>query len=86
MGNLANPAHTRGETIPENHVDVGPYPTPEDHIDIETVFALGGCTNEVILIPRNHIGKDTIHIRMDMLTEVQTLPRIKGLTTQLWMP
>ena len=86
IGNPANSAHTRGRTIPENHADVGPCPTPEDHINVETVSALGGCTNEVILIPRNHVGKDTIHIRTDILTEVHTLPRIKGLTTQLWMP
>ena len=86
MGNPADPAHTRGGIIPENHADIGLGPTPEDHIDAETIPTQGGHTNEVILIPRNRAGKDTVHICMDMLVEVRTLPRIKGHTTQLWMP
>ena len=86
MGNPANPTHTRGGTIPENHADVGLSPTLEDHIDAETVPTLEGRVNEVILIPKNRVGEDTVHIHTDMLTEVWTLSRIKGLTIQLWMP
>ena len=86
MGNPANPTHTRGGTIPENHADVGLGPTLEDHIDAETVPTLECRVNEVILIPKNRVGEDTVHIHTDMLTEVWTLSRIKGLTIQLWMP
>ena len=86
MGNLANPAHTRGGTVLRNHANVGLGLTPEDRIDVETVPAQGGRADEVILIPKNCIGENTFHIHTDMLTEVRTLPRIKGLTMQLWMP
>ena len=81
MGSLVDPAHTRGEIVPGNHVDVGLDPTPEDHIDAETFLAQGGCIDEVILIPRSHVDEDIVHIRTDILIEVRTLPRIKGLTT-----
>ena len=47
--------------------------------------ALGNHADEVILIPKNRVDEETVHIRMGMLAEVCTLPRIKGLTTQLWM-
>ena len=86
IGNPANQTHTRGGTIPENHTDIRLDPTPEDHIDAKTVPALGSHADEVILISKNRVGKDTVHIRTGTLTEVRTLPRIKGLTTQLWMP
>ena len=41
IGNLADPAHTRGGIIPGNHADIGLGPTPEDHIDTETVPTQG---------------------------------------------
>ena len=86
MGNPAKLALTRGGIIPGNHANKGLGPTPEDHIDAKTVPAQGGRIDEVILIPRNQAGEDTVHISTDMLAEVQTLLRIKGLTTRLWMP
>ena len=86
MENPAEPALTRGGIILRNHADKGLGPTPEDHIDAEIVHAQGGRANEVILIPRSRDGEYTVHIRTDMLAEVQTLPRIKSLTTQPWMP
>ena len=86
MGNPINPAHAKDGTVPENHTDVGLGPIPEDHIDTETVSILGSHVDEVILIPRSRVGEDTVHSRTDILIEVQTLPRIKGLTTLLWMP
>ena len=86
VGNPTNPAHAKGRIVPENHADIGLGPTLEDHIDAETVPTLGSHANEVILIPKNRNNEETVHIRTSMLTEVRTLPRIKGLTTQLWMP
>ena len=86
MGNPVDSAHIRGKIIPGNHADIGLGPIPEDHIDAETVPTLGGRAGKVILIPKNRVGKDTVHICTGTLTEVRTLPRIKGLTTQLWMP
>ena len=86
VGNPANPTHAKGWTVPENHADIRLDPTPEDHIDAETIPALRSHADEVILIPKNRVGKDTVHICTGALTEVRTLPRIKGLTTQLWMP
>ena len=80
MENPADLALTKGEITPGNHADKGLSPTPEDHIDAETVHAQGGRADEVILIPRNRYGEDTAHVRTDMLVEVQTLSRIKGLT------
>ena len=41
IGNLADPAHTRGGIILGNHADIGLGPTPEDHIDAETVPTQG---------------------------------------------
>ena len=84
--NPVNPAHANDGTIHENHADVGLNPIPEDHIDAETVPALGSHVDKVILIPTNHIDEETVHIRTSMLIKIQTLPRIKGLTTPLWMP
>ena len=72
-----------GIKITENHADVGLGPTPKDHIDAETVPTLRSHINEVSLIPKSRIDKETICIRMGMLAEVRTLPRIKGLTMQL---
>ena len=86
VGNLANLALAKGRIVPENHTDVGLGPTPEDHIDVETILALRSHVDEVILIPKNRFDEDTVHIRTVMLTEVQTFPMIKGLTSQLWMP
>ena len=86
MGNPAELAVTRGGIIPGNHDDKGLGPTLEDHIDAETDPAQGGRANEVILIPRNRAGKDVVHIRTNMLAEVQTPLRIKGHITRLWMP
>ena len=86
MENLAELALIRGGIVPGNHADKGLDPTPEDHIDTETVHAQGGRTDEVILIPKSRDSEDTAHIRTDMLAEVQTLPRIKSLTTRPWMP
>ena len=85
-GNPVNLAHANDGTILENHADVGLDPIPKDHVDAETVPALGNHVDEVTLIPKNHVDKENIHIRMGMLTKVQTLPRIKGFTTLLWMP
>ena len=81
MGNPADPAHTRGGIIPGNHTDIGLGSTPKDHIDAETIPTQRGRIDEVILIPRNRAGEDTVHIRTDMLAEVRTFPRIKGHTT-----
>ena len=39
MENPADLALTKGGIIPENHADKGLGPTPEDHIDAETVHA-----------------------------------------------
>ena len=86
MENPAEPALTRGGIIPRNHADKRLGPTPEDHIDTETVPTQGGRADEVILIPRSQDDGDTAHIRTYMLAEVQTLPRIKSLTMQSWMP
>ena len=86
MENPAEPALTRGGIIPRNHADKGLGPTPKDHIDTETVPTQGGRADEVILIPRSQDDGDTAHIRTYMLAEVQTLPRIKSLTMQSWMP
>ena len=86
MGNPAEPALTRGRIIPGNHADKGLGPTPEDHIDAETVPAQRGHADEVILIPKSQDGEDTAHIRTDLLTKVQTLPRIKSLTMRPWRP
>ena len=86
MGNPAEPAVTRGGIIPGNHDDKGLGPTLEDHINAETDLVQGGRADEVILIPRNRASEDAVHIRTDMLAEAQTPPRIKGLTTRLWMP
>ena len=85
MESPAEPALTRGGTILRNHADKGLSPTPEDHIDAETVLVQRGRANEVILIPRSRDGEDTAHIHTDMLAEVQTLLRIKSLTTRPWM-
>ena len=70
MENPAEPTLTRGGTIPENHADKGLGPTPEDHIDAETVHTQGGRSNEVILIAKSRDGEDTAHICTDMLAEV----------------
>ena len=86
MENPVDLALTKGGIIPGNHADKVLVPTPEDHIDAETVHAQGGRADEVILIPRNRDGEDTAHVRTYMLAEVQTFPRIKGLTTRPWMP
>ena len=86
MGNPAEPTLIKGGIIPRNHANKGLGPTPEDHIDAETIPAQGGHADEVICIPRSRDGEDTVYICTDMLPEVQTLPRIKSLTTQPWMP
>ena len=39
MENPSEPTLTKGEIIPGNHVDKGLGPTPEDHIDADTVHA-----------------------------------------------
>ena len=80
MESPAKPALTRGAIIPGNHADKGLGPTPEDHIDAKTVPAQRGHADEVILIPRSQDDEDIAHIRTDLLTKVQTLPRIKSLT------
>ena len=85
-GNPVNLVHANDGTVPENHADTGLDPIPEDHVGIETVPALGNRIDEVTLILKNHVNKGTVHIRTGMLTEVRTLPSIKGLTTLLWMP
>ena len=83
MGNPAELGLTRGWIILRNHTDKGLGPTPEDHINVETVPAQGDHANEVILIPRSQDDEDTVHNHTDMLAEVQTLLRIKGLT--MWL-
>ena len=85
-GNPVNPAHANDGTVSENHADARLNPIPEDHVDAETIPTLGNHINEVTFIPKNHVDKEIVHICMGMLTEVRTLPRIKGLTTLLWMP
>ena len=76
---------TKGGIIPGNRVDKGLDPIPEDHIDIDTVHAREGRAVEVILIPRNRDDEDTTHVRTDMLTGVQTTPRMKDLIMRPWM-
>ena len=73
-GNPVNLAYANDGTIPKNHTDAGTVLVLENHID------------EVTFIPKNHVDKEIVHICMGMLTEVRTLPRIKGLTMLLWMP
>ena len=85
-GNLVNPTHANDETVPENRADVGLNPIHEDYVGTEIAPALGNHVNKVTHILKNYVDKETIHIRTGMLTEVQTLLRIKGLTTLLWMP
>ena len=86
MENPAKPALTRGGIVLENHADKRLDPTPKDHIDVETVPTQGGRADEVILIPRSQDDGDTAHIHTNILAEVQTIPRIKSLTMQPWMP
>ena len=86
MGNPAEPTLIEGGIIPRNHANKGLGPTPEDHIDAETIPAQRGHADEVILIPKSQDGEDTAHIHTDLLTKVQTLPRIKSLTMRPWMP
>ena len=86
MENLAEPAFARGGIVLENHTDKGLGPTPKDHINAETIHAQVGCADEVILSPRSRDGEDTTHIHIDMLAEVQTIPRIRSLTMRPWMP
>ena len=85
MENPAELAITKGGIIPGNHADRELSPIPEDHIDTETVYAQGGCINEVILIPKNRDNEDTAHVRTDMLAEVQTPSRMEGLTMRPWI-
>ena len=80
-GNPVNPAHVNDGTVPENRVDSRLDPILEDHVGTEIVPALGNRVHEVILILKNHVNKRIVHIRTGILTEVQTLPRIKCLTT-----
>ena len=84
-GNPVNSAHANDGTVPENRADAGLDPIPEDHVGTETAPALGNHVNQVTHILKNHVDKETVH-STGMLTEVQTLLRIKGLTTLLWMP
>ena len=86
MVNPAEPALIRGRIIPGNHAEKGLSLTPKDHINAETDPAQRGRADEVILIPRSQDGEDIAHICMDMLAEVQTLPRIRSLTMRPWMP
>ena len=83
MVNPAEPALIRGRIIPGNHAEKGLGLTPKDHINVETDPAQRGRADEVILIPRNRAGKDAVHIRTNMLAEVQTPLRIKGHITGL---
>ena len=85
-GNPVNLALTNDGTVHENRADFGLDPIPEGHVGTETVTALGNCIDEVTLILENHIDKETVRIRTDMLTEDRTFLRIRGLTTLLWMP
>ena len=85
MKNLAKLALTKGGIIPRNHEDRGLGPIPKDHIDTETVHARGGRADEVILILRSRDDENTAHVHTDMLAEVQTPPRMKGLTMWPWM-
>ena len=85
MKSRAKLALTKDGIIPGNRIDKGLGPIPEDHIDTDTVHALGGRTDEVILIPRTRDDEDTVHVRTDMLVRVQTPSRMKGLTMRLWM-
>ena len=83
---MVNPTLANDETVPKNHADARLDPIPEGHVGIETVPALGNRIDEVTLILENHVNKETVRIRTDMLTEDRTLPRIRGLTMLLWMP
>ena len=85
-GNPVNLAHANNRTVPDNRANAGLDPIPKDHIDTKTVPALRNRVDKVSLILKNHVDKGIIHIRTSMLTEIWTLPRIKGLTTLLWMP
>ena len=79
VGNPTNPAYAKGRTVPKNHADIGLSTTPEDHIDAELVPTLGSHANEVILIPKNCVDEETVHICTGMLTEVRTLRGSKAL-------
>ena len=85
-GNPVNLAHANDRTVLENRADAGLNPIPEDHVSTEIVPTLGNRVDEVTLILKNRVDRGTIHIRTGILTEVRTLPRIKGLTTLPWMP
>ena len=85
MKNPAKIALTKGGIIPGNHTDRGLGPILEDPIDIETIHTRGGCVDEVILILRSRDDEDTACVHTDMLAEVWTPPRMKGLTMRPWM-
>ena len=78
-------AFTKGGIIPWNHADRGLGPIPEDHINTEIVHARGGHADEVILILKSLDNEDIARIHTDMLAEVQTPPRMEGLTMWPWM-
>ena len=85
MENLAELALTKGGIIPKNHVDRELGLIPEDHINTEIVHARGGRADEVILILKSLDNEDIARIHTDMLAEVQTPPRMEGLTMWPWM-
>ena len=85
-GNPINLAHVNAETIPENHANAGIAPIPEDHVNTGTILILESHVDKVTLIPKNHVNNETIHIRIGMLTGVQTPQRSDVRTTQLWAP
>ena len=78
--NPVNPTHANDGTVPENHANAGLDPTPKDHVDTGTVPILGNHVNEVTLIPKNHVDKETVYVRTSMLTKARTLWRSNGLS------
>ena len=85
MKSPAKLAFTKGGIIPKNLADKGLGPIPEGHIDRETFHFRGGGADKVILILRSRDDEDSTHVHTDILAEVQTPPRMEGLTMRPWI-
>ena len=84
--NPVNPTLANDGTVPENRANAGLDPIPKGHVGTEVVPTLRNRIDEVTLILKNHVDKEIVRIQTNMLIEDRTLPRIRGLTTLLWMP
>ena len=85
-GNPTNLAQANTETVPKNPTDVGVALVLEDHDDARTVLVLENRVDKVTIIPENHAGDWTVHVRISMLTGVQIPQKSNIPTTQLWTP